>query len=308
MSALQKTLQFMDGAGGDDEIALLLAGDLQAGNYDFTRIFTLDSDDQWGHWDFDSVVVSIAMICQKIPPQRQYFGLGRNGEIFCAESGKHPWNEVIATAGTGKKKRGVLKRIRLIGNHMYLCGAGGQVYRRNGYSSWTALDTPPLTSPAPSSGILADIGGFSETDIYALGEGGRIFHYDGSLWRDISPPTNLYLESLRCAADGKVYVCGQKGTLLAGDKDGWHSLLEPNDIEDIWDIQPFQNTLYVAADDRLMKLCEGELVAVETGLSPAPEAFRFSVSNGVLWSIGESDIARFDGITWQRVLHPDNQP
>jgi hypothetical protein len=30
--------------------------------------------------------------------------------------------------------------------------------------------------------------------------------------------------------------------------------------------------------------------------------------DGVLWSIGEKDIARFDGKQWVRVDHPDNPP
>ncbi|UZZ13283.1 hypothetical protein NDO41_12690 [Ectopseudomonas mendocina] len=308
MKTQTQNLQFMDGSGGDDKIALLLATDLQSGNYDFTRIFTLDSDGCWGHWDFDSVAVSVLLSCHGVRPERRYFALGRNGQVFCTESGKDPWIETISSAGTGKHKRGVLKRIRAIGEHIYACGGGGQVYRRDGQHSWTTLDALPLTVKTAGRGILCDIAGFSEHDLYVAGQSGRIFHYDGSGWQDVSPATNLYLESLRCASNGKIYVCGQNGLLLWGDKNGWNFLIEPGEIEDIWDIQPFKETLYVAADEQLMALENDTLVPVDTGLHPAPNAFRFSASNGILWSIGESDICCFDGSTWQRIVHPDNQP
>lgn len=305
---MRPNIQFMDGAGGDDEISLLLAGDLQSGNHDFTRIFTLGRDGMWGHWNFDAVAVSIALLCQDQAPERRYFCLGRNGEVFCAQSGEDPWVETIATAGTGARRRGVLKRIRNIGGQIHACGAGGQVYRRDGRDVWTAIDKAPVTSHKAGHGILCDIGGFAGDDLYVVGQKGRIFNYDGRAWHDVSPGTNAYLESLRCGEDGQVYVGGQNGTLLAGDRNGWRVLVEPDDVEDIWDVEWFDGTLYVVADNRLMQVDGHALNAVETGLSPMPDAYRLSVSNGLLWSIGESDICCFDGTRWRHVVHPDNQP
>lgn len=301
-------VMFMDGAGGDDAVPLLVAGDPQESNWDLTLICALDGEGAWGYWTFEATACSVALVCQQDAPQRRYYAAGQQGQIFCSESGQHPWVEVIATAGTKGGGRGYLSRIRAIAGDVYVCGGQGQVYRRIDRDRWETLDRAPLTSKKPGDRILEDIGGFAADDLYVVGDKGRIYHYDGRRWTNVSPGHKVAFTSLRCGEDGQVYVAGDGGLVLAGDKTGWRTLVEDPEIECIWDLEWFKGKLYVVADDRLMRVDGGVLKPVRTGLSPTIDAHRLSASNGLLWSIGEIDIASFDGKTWTRWEHPDNQP
>ena len=53
----------------------------------------------------------------------------------------------------------------------------------------------------------------------------------------------------------------------------------------------------------------GGFVKVRTGLVPELQDANVVQSvEGVLWSLGSKDLARFDGNAWQRFQHPDNPP
>ncbi|MDY6993193.1 MAG: hypothetical protein SVR94_11395, partial [Pseudomonadota bacterium] len=48
---------------------------------------------------------------------------------------------------------------------------------------------------------------------------------------------------------------------------------------------------------------------VDTRLNPPLiDTNSLSAGDGILWSIGEEDIAYYDGARWRRVFHPDNYP
>lgn len=78
---------------------------------------------------------------------------------------------------------------------------------------------------------------FSENDIYAVGDGGLMVHYDGSSWKLITTPTTLRFRDiwgyrnprgekelwLVAADDDKTF-----GAVLKYDREGWHTLFDEN--------------------------------------------------------------------------------
>jgi photosystem II stability/assembly factor-like uncharacterized protein len=301
-------VQFMDGAAGDDVVPIWVACDLLAGNFDHTRLCYMDNNEEWFHLDVPFTVVSVLALSSGTPPTRQVFALGRNGQVWIAVSGGTPLIERIPDAGLGRAKYGYLSQIRAIAGGIYVCGDQGQVYRRRN-NSWIHIDAGllhPYREEGPDNG-LNGIDGTSSQDIYVVGDAGMIFHFDGTHWADAGITSNVDLERIRCIDPDTVYVCGEAGTLIRGNRNGWTLLAEGNVDDHLWDLEMFNGTLYLAGDSGLLALIDDALVPVSTGLIPLPDAHRLSSNGRELWSIGENHLVRFDGLGWREVVHPDNR-
>jgi hypothetical protein len=121
---------------------------------------------------------------------------------------------------------------------------------------------------------LYSIWGTSLTNIFAVGAGGRILHYDGTAWTTMSSPTTRTLARVSGRSATDVWAVGDS-TLVRFDGTKW------NDVP-----------------------MTGELAAVRSGV---PSGLQGLFQLG-LWSSGPNDvyvggdngrIARFDGTTWR---------
>lgn len=305
------TVQFMDGAAGDEQVEIFLACDLQTGNYDLTRLCYRLPGDQWKYFDVPFIVVSVLLSPTTDPAVPRVLALGRDGRVWLANSGTAPRTERIADAGTGRGKYGYLSRVRQIAGKFYICGDQGQVYVRRG-GGWQHMDRG-LLHARRAEGIeigLNGIDGTAPNDIYVVGDAGAIFHFDGTRWEDVGIDTSLDLESVRCVSRDVVYVCGGMGTLLTGNRQGWRRLAEGETENNLWDLEMFGGRLYLASDPGLLAYdaTSDAIIPVDTGLSPKPDGHRLSTNVRELWSIGENHLARFDGVAWELIVHPDNRP
>lgn len=300
-------LQFMDGVGVDGSVDLFVAGSLQSGNFNLTRLCWRLPGGEWQYKDVPTIVVSVwASLTQDGYP-RTYFALGRDGIVVVGGSGRAYVEESIPDAGTGKGKYGYLSQVREIDGRIYVCGDQGQVYCRE-KGRWVHIDQGLLHPEHRERDLgLNGIDGASAKDLFVVGDYGAIFHFDGKKWKDESYPTNLTLERVRCIAGDATYVCGDAGLLLRGDGKSWEEIGDPGVNGNIWDLEWMNGRLYLAVEDQLMVQEEGKIVPVDTKLSPPVDAHRLHSRNGRLWSIGENHIACFDGSAWDRVLHPDNK-
>ncbi len=95
--------------------------------------------------------------------------------------------------------------------------------------SWS-LD--PCLPPRPLSAVW----GRSATDVYAVGRGGLIMHYDGSAWRQVKGvPTSADLYDI--AGEGRRLVAvGAGGTILSLRDGRWHAEQSPSraDLYGVW--------------------------------------------------------------------------
>ena len=234
-------------------------------------------------------------------PMRQGLLLGMWGEVLCIGSGD-THTEVI----TPVKKRGPLLSTFTVGGRAYAVGMGRQVYRRDGRDQWTAIDEQirPAKDDAKPYGFDT-IAGFSESDIYAAGRYGEVFHFDGKTWTRLPVPTDQIITHACCAGDGKVYLCGRNGLLLKGRGAEW-KVIDHGKRDDCWNLCWFDGRLYVATMKDVFWLSEeadGDYlndVDWTNGDKPAT-CLRLSVADGVMWSIGAKDVLSFDGTTWTRI-------
>jgi hypothetical protein len=124
-------------------------------------------------------------------PLEQMIAVGVWGDVLCLGSGDVHDEQVMSGQFTPDAKvpkdREPLRGIRRIGPHIYAVGMDRQAYRRESSGSWQSFGPPgwreqglPAPSAVQATGFEA-VDGFSESDVYAVGWRGEIWHYDGSI-------------------------------------------------------------------------------------------------------------------------------
>jgi hypothetical protein len=237
--------------------------------------------------EWDSTAIAVARL-----PAPKLVIVGEDGEVCIYLGDRKSATETIKPAPR------MIRNAKSIGGYVYVCGMKRQVYKRSDEKKWD-----PMNAPAPTGddavGFEA-IDGYSAAEIYAVGWQGEIWQYDGKKWHDRSTPTNLVLACV-CCTPKKVYVAGQKGTMLRGRGDSWELIDFKDEFDlDIWDLCWFDDELYVATITGLYTLEGDKLVDVDFGAEGTPMCYSLSTAEGVLWSVGRDDVASFDGKKWQR--------
>jgi hypothetical protein len=77
--------------------------------------------------------------------------------------------------------------------------------------SWYAM-------PNPTTKALRAVWGTGPTDIYAAGEDGVLFRFNGGTWTALDSRTTQIILGLSGAMDGRVFAVGGTSTVVAGDR------------------------------------------------------------------------------------------
>lgn len=225
-------------------------------------------------------------------PERRLVVVGEDGDYFT-------YLGATSVFGQLDPRPRMIRRAGTIDGYVFACGMAREVYKRLDTTEWMTMH-----APAPEEDEVAgfeDIDGYSENEIYCCGWNGEIWHFDGKAWARYGGMTNLILGSLCCAEDGNVYVVGQQGILIKGRGDQWDVIeLDDDFSEDLWDVNWFEGELYVTSMTGLYTLQGSTLEEIEMDDILNTSFYRLSRCEGVLWSIGSSDVLSFDGSDWQR--------
>jgi hypothetical protein len=222
----------------------------------------------------------------------------------------------------GAEGWGYMSGLKQIGEHLYACGGAGQVYKRIGQNSWVHMDKGLLQDPGVSERLLLSaIDGSHEGAIYtagslsAMGHPPKVFFWNGLVWRELQlPAVAERINAIHVESETRIWLCGANGTLLLGNaNDGFKSLSTVHDNQLFYSICKFEGLMYMGSNMGLFCYDPNNhakgIREVVTGLSPElQDANVVDAVDGVMWSIGEKDIARFDGKKWERIHHPDNPP
>lgn len=274
----------------------------------------------WSKHDVEWWSVSLAIYTESENSDSELCAMSNEGHIEFI--GDHePIMEKIPGAGVfteDAKGWGYMSSIRQIGEHLYAGGDGGQVYKRVAPHHWEHMDDGILQAPdVENRFLLADIQGAMEDDIYICGGipgshglEGRLYHWNGKHWINLPLPTSERLTAFHLEDAATMWICGVNGTLLCGNnKDGFKDLSMVDDNQLFTSISKFNGRIYLASNMGLFCFDGKTINEVNTGLTPElHDANVIDAVDGVLWSIGIRDIARFDGVTWERIDHPDNPP
>jgi len=212
--------------------------------------------------------------------------------------------------------------IRQVGRHLYACGNGGQVYKRDdaefGKGKWSQLAPELLQDPSVVNqerlGIYFCVNGPHEREIYVCGTEGTILCWDGEQMHKVESGTDVSLIDILVADPNDVYICGRKGTLLRGNwRDGFlHVQRGAGGTEHFTSMAMCGGKLYVGSNSGprgLFVLEKHGLEQVWCGLTPEiTDVNIIDSAEDVLWVVGSKDLLRFEGKRWERIEDPDNEP
>lgn len=287
-------------------VGVLAFPEKESDEREFTVFYTTDGS-QWRQLQFEFDVTSVTYMGSQHGNKEGWWLVGKRGEVVSIIGGVTSIDK-IDTAGTGPgRKYGYLSRIRVIGNELYICGYRRQVYRQVG-SSWKLVSGDIIDSGdiGPWNGFES-IDGFAPDDIYAVGDDGEIWHFNGVSWHACASPTNATLADVRCIND-IVWACGDGGIILQGRWDNWDVVWSDEEpSESWWSLEYYGGHVYVAGDDFLGRLENGQVVPVSIDGKSDITTLELHAKDGILWSIGESDILSFDGTRWLEHVCPENQ-
>lgn len=319
-------MTFVHAAAADTDLLRIAASmDANPGDAYFTRVFTLDEQREtlWSHHDVNQRIAVVGTYL--VPPTIDCFNfvaMSDEGDLTLYTEAR-PSEEKIPGAGVfseGAVGWGYMSALKQIGEHLYACGGAGQVYQRRGPNDWVHMDQGLLQPPDVAERLLPRaIDGPGEADIYLVGgisaSGLPPFacHWNGAAWRRLPlPAVAERLTALHVESPERIWLCGANGTLLRGNaREGFTSLSTVDDNQLFLSLCRFQGRIYLASNLGLHVYDPadhaGGIRPVVTGLQPElQDANVVDAVDGVLWSIGPKDIARFDGTRWQRIHDPDN--
>lgn len=287
-----------------------------------------DPDTPWAYHDYEDNIVSVHAYrgdIEDLPDGSRFVALGRHGTVRFNQRNEPTFVEQISEAGMVEGRfGGLMSNLRQIDGQLWACGQHGQVYRRFGRDDWRRADAGIRVdvNPAAYAGnveqmlekistapMLNCIDGTSGNDVYVVGMQGFMAHFDGTQWTEMALPVDEHLEWVRCYGPEEVLVCGHNGTLLKGNsRSGFKSVSGIDDHQTFVCVAKFNDKVYLSAEEGLFLWDGKKIASVKTKLKPElQDAWRLDQADGYLWSVGVSDMARFDGKTWERIQHPDNE-
>jgi hypothetical protein len=269
-----------------------------------TRVLVC-SGGNWGYlFDFDEIAYGVTKKPSDTGTRPTYCLLGRDGHYREMVPRAAPADSYI-----GDGRDGFLLDLRYIGRSLYACGVQNQVFRQTD-SGWVRMDKgiyAPLEERVDR--MLHAIDGFAEDDIYAVGNGGAIWHFNGSLWARLESPTNYHLYSVVCAKDGNVYLGGAKGLVFVGSAtSGWRDLSDPSiTTSKLEDMTEFQEKIYITANTLLLSTSGQSLEVVDVPVEGVKSFYMIDSGLESMWSVGDDCVIQFNGSTWVRHVYPENE-
>jgi len=240
-------------------------------------------------------------MCIHSVPESHLVSTGPAGIVsILTKAGKE--EEEIDSTLDGPERRGDICDMRVIGDHVYVCGMSRQVYRREGKNMWTRQDEG-LVKPRGSFDLVGfnAIDGLTEKDILAVGFGGEIWRRQKQTWRQLESPTNVVLTALRVVKPNLAFACGQQGILLRGRGDHWEVIAAEGTKEDLWGVEWFNDKLYVASTNNLYTWDEksNDLEKVTLDMKGKYTFSHLHQNDGLLLSVGPKHVIYTeDGTKW----------
>jgi hypothetical protein len=210
------------------------------------------------------------------------------------------------------------QNLKFIDDEAYLVGILRKVFKRTGVFDWIDLTDPnkhphlfeELAKHKEKRGNylgidtgFSAIDGFSSNDIYAAGDNGDAWHYDGNTWHRLDIPGNFDIKTVTCGGDGNVYFAGYTGGIIKGTIDHWTNIDERGGMvinETAW----FQDKLYLS-DERDLYTLEGDVLKPYKYPKGGPQQYSFrgvAASKDALVAYGSYQALVFDGERWEEII------
>lgn len=224
------------------------------------------------------------------------------GQIYATGSGSSGFEEELKSyrfeSGT---RRGGIRKLRTIGGWLYACQGNRGVIKRLGKNHWQQWHDQ-IDDPPDGRFGFNDIDGYSEHDIYCVGEKGDVWHYDGNSWSQIQFPSNIDLCTVCCAGDGFVYISGEDGTTFKGRGQQWERLFERDMTLPFQDMVWYQDRVWATSDYGVWHIHQDQLMRAELPDGINAYSGHLAVADGVLMLAGYGGAAFLRDGQWTKIF------
>ena len=178
---------------------------------------------RFGHWQqvFDNTVDGILWDVWAASPEHM-FAVGDNGTILHFDGQR--WRS--QPSNTGLPLHAVwgygTDQAFAVGWMGVICHYRNGAWRRV-QGSVTDAGTQRFVNSRenqPLFGLWAD----APDNVWAVGDYGRIIHFDGSVWQEIDSGVSIHLRAISGLEDGTLLACGAQGLVLCFDGKRWQAL------------------------------------------------------------------------------------
>ena len=228
------------------------------------------------------------------------------GALLASEDGFFALNGTTMSLGnvfddlasdSGSSPAGNIRRLNSVAGTGYAVGLRGVAASFAPGSTWRDM----------SSGLgvecdLFAVDGRAENCLYAAGARGGLWTWEQGKWTDLQSPTNVSLVDICCLSNGEVIAVGHAGVIVRGQDDRWEVLEFSEISEDIWSVREFDSRVFVSTFSEVYEITQDGVEIASSTIDEEYACYSLSSSEKYLWSIGERDVFRFDGISWERLL------
>ena len=237
------------------------------------------------------------------PPFSRSSGLlaskDRDGDVWTMGGGSNGPMEHIAPG-----RRPFPYRLKCIDGFTYSVGYPRKIYKRVAVGKWEPFGAIPCTEKELNQAGFNDLDAFSESDMYAVGGHGDVWHFDGHQWRQMGFPSNVQLATVTCAGDGNVYISGEGGSLWVGQKSTWKRVYK-GESSLLWnDVLWFDNKLWLASDYQFRVWNGKDLERVTHNGEIVSMNGHMDAYDGILAIASASFVMTFNGQEWRTVVAP----
>lgn len=309
------------------------SGEMESVPHSVMLIYQAQTAEKWFYhelpgWD----VVSTAFPEPDLDGLRRLYALASNGAVECY-SRVGVSIERMGRPGVGPESSpyGPLTKIREIGDSLFACGLGGQVYRLSS-NGWRAHDqgisvnvfasiagddtngrgreksVNEIINALDDDVLLYDINGSSSRDLYAVGAEGFVAHHDGDSWRRLPISTAAALNCVHVVSSDDIFIVGSAGTILRGNARSGFGVISRNPVDTDWlSITALAGVMYLSGDDGIYQLANDAAVRLNISDDFAlRDVSEIEAKDGVLWALSPGKLVRFSQGHWEAFQHPNN--
>lgn len=145
------------------------------------------------------------------------FGLGGSGSEWFAvgEGGAASRSSGAGFVAVPTDTRSALFGVVAVEGSVFAVGAGGTIQR------YIRVDDHFTAMASPTRALLYAAWGDRASNVYAVGSGGTLLHFDGSTWQSIATDTRQSLLDIWGSGPQDIYVVGSGGLVLHFDGKTW---------------------------------------------------------------------------------------
>ncbi len=242
-------------------------------------------------------------------PVREAVAVDIRHNVYSFADDGYGEEEPIDCSWLDGRRHAMVRRLKTVNGQIHAIAGDRMLFKRHGLEQWHLDQQTSRPTERHRDGVLSlrfgfnDLAAFSETDMYAVGGDGEVWHFNGQGWRQLPFPSNEPLYTACCGADGLVYISGHGGSLWAGRNNQWQRLAEEWASIPFKDSEWFAGRLWCGNEYGLWFLKDGKLMSI---LSEQPSDIaaccgRLDISPDGKHMLSMSPVgaALYDGEKWE---------